>query len=137
MQSVVTHLVILLLTFTFQAQNTLEVTITGFSNNHGKAVVGLYDSENDFLNKSFQSQQALIENNQVTVTFTNVPDGDYAISMFHDENDNDELDMFMGFYPKETYGCSNNAKGRFGPPKWQDAVFSLSGNQTKIIEINL
>ena len=25
--------------------------------------------------------------------------------------------------PKEPFGFSNDAKGKFGPPKWQDAVF--------------
>jgi uncharacterized protein (DUF2141 family) len=46
--------------------------------------------------------------------------------MFHDENDNNKMDNnFLGI-PIEDYGCSNNAKGFMGPPKWIDAKFEVS-----------
>ena len=137
MQTVLTHLILLLTAFALQAQNNIKVTITGFNNNEGKAMVGLYDSEETFLKKEYKAIKTDIKSNQATVEFTNVPDGNYAISMFHDENENGELDMFMGFYPKEPYACSNNAKGMFGPPKWKYAVFTVTENTNKKIEINL
>ena len=37
--------------------------------------------------------------------------------------------------PSEDYGFSNNAKGTFGPPKYDDAKFNLIEN--KVIKINL
>ena len=44
----------------------------------------------------------------------------------HDENENNKLDTnFLGI-PKESFGCSNNAKGFMGPPKWEDAKFEIS-----------
>ncbi len=137
MQTVLTHLVLLLTAFALQAQNNIKVTITGFNNNDGKAVIGLYNSEETFLKKEYKAETTTIENNQAIIEFTNVPDGNYAISMFHDQNDNGELDMFMGFYPKEDYGFSNNAPARFGPAKWKDALFTVSENQANEIEINL
>ena len=42
---------------------------------------------------------------------------------------------FLGI-PKEDYGCSNNARGTLGPPKWKDAKFELKG-QDKVITISL
>ncbi len=137
MQTVLNYLVLLLVSFTLQAQNTVKVTVKGFESNEGKALIALFNSESTFLNKNYKGEKVTIENQEAFIEFTNIPDGEYAISMFHDKNNNGELDIFMGFYPKEPYGCSNNAIGRFGPPKWEDAVFSLSGNQTKEIEINL
>jgi len=47
--------------------------------------------------------------------------GQYAIKVFHDENANGELDInFLGI-PKESYGFSNHARGRFGPPPFAEA----------------
>ena len=137
MQTILTHLILLLTVFSLQAQNNIKVTITGFNNNDGKAMVGLYNSEETFLKKEYKAIKTNIKNNQASVEFSDVPDGTYAISMFHDENENGKLDMFMGFYPTEPYACSNNAKGMFGPPKWKDAVFTVTENTNKKIEINL
>lgn len=38
--------------------------------------------------------------------------------------------------PIENFGCSNNAKGFMGPPKWKNAKFELSDKDKNII-INL
>ncbi|RQV93387.1 DUF2141 domain-containing protein, partial [bacterium] len=34
--------------------------------------------------------------------------------------------------PKEPVGCSNDAKGSFGPPKWKDAVIELNTNELPV-----
>ncbi|WP_248722334.1 DUF2141 domain-containing protein [Seonamhaeicola sp. ML3] len=110
-----------------EEQNTITVTITNFDTNQGNAVIGLYNSEGDFLVKSYKSIHTNITNHSCKVVFENIPDGVYAISMFHDENDNKILDKGSWGIPKEDYGCSNNAKGFMGPPKWKDAKFEVKG----------
>ncbi len=56
-----------------------------------------------------------------------IPDGTYAIGIFVDVNYNNKMDRnFLGI-PKEQYGFSNNAKGSFGPPSFEDAAFTLNG----------
>lgn len=60
-----------------------------------------------------------------TCTFAMLPFGDYAIAVFHDENDNGKLDTnFLGL-PAEGVGVSNNRFPILGPPSWSDARFSL------------
>jgi uncharacterized protein (DUF2141 family) len=51
---------------------------------------------------------------------SNVPPGDYALVVLHDENSNAKVDTMLGI-PREGVGFSRNAPIRFGPPKW-DAV---------------
>ncbi|MDR2086592.1 MAG: DUF2141 domain-containing protein, partial [Dysgonamonadaceae bacterium] len=51
--------------------------------------------------------------------------GDYAVSIFHDENDNYKLDTGMFGIPVEKTGFSNNAKGVMGPPKFKDCVVKI------------
>jgi len=137
MQTIITTITLLFTTLILQAQNTVTVTMTDFDNDNGTALVGLYDSEETFLEKNFMSRTAKIENQTATVTFMDVPDGVYAVSCFHDEDDNKKLNMFMGMMPTEDYGTSNNAPAKFGPPKWKDAKFEINNSETKTFEINL
>ena len=121
-----------------QKINTAEITvhIQNLNNNNGKLLVGLYDNDDNFLKKTFKGVVTKIENNKSTVTFKDVPEGVYAVSFVHDENDNGKMDTnFMGI-PKEDYGCSNNAKGFMGAPKWKDAKFELKG-ESKTLTISL
>lgn len=104
----------------------ITVNIENLNSNNGHIYISLYDTETSFLGKGFKSMISPIENKSCTITFKNVPNGIYAISFFHDENENKKMDTnFLGI-PKEDYGCSNNAKGFMGPPKWEDAKFEIN-----------
>ena len=112
------------------------VNISNLNSNNGKVYVAIFDSETNFLKKGIKSMQSKIEAHSCSVTFKNIPKGIYAVSIYHDENNNGKMDKnFMGI-PKEDYGCSNNAKGFMGPPKWEDAKFELH-NKTIIQNIKL
>lgn len=115
------------------ATNEITVIVTNLNNNKGKVFVALYNSESNFLKKQIKGNISDIENNSCTVIFKDIPDGIYAISLFHDVNNNNKMDTnFLGI-PKEDYGCSNNAKGFMGPPKWEDAKFHI--NNKSIIQL--
>src|SRR5450755_1266464 len=58
--------------------------------------------------------------------------GAYAISVFHDENSNGRLDTNLMGIPREGVGASNNAKGHFGPPKFDAAAFRFSGSRLEV-----
>ena len=70
----------------------------------------------------------------VTIRFTGVEPGDYAIALLHDENDNGKADRTLGMIPREGYGFSRDAKVRMGPPKFRDAVFK-HGSQNLTIKM--
>lgn len=118
------------------ASNDVTVTVSNLESNDGKVYISLYSSEESFLRKGFKSTFSKIENNTCKVVFKNVPNGTYAVSLFHDENDNNKMDTGMFGIPKEDYGCSNNAKGFMGPPKWEDAKFTIN-NQSIIQHIKI
>jgi len=130
-------LIIGLMSYQSQGQNnyTITVIVKNFDSNDGKAFIGLYNTEANFLNKRFKAAKSKIENKQCTLTFENVPAGAYAVSMFHDENDNSKMDTNFFGIPKEDYGCSNDAKGFMGPPKWEDAKFELKENTSLTIKL--
>jgi uncharacterized protein (DUF2141 family) len=70
------------------------------------------------------------------VIFEGIPQGTYAVSVFHDENMNGKLDKNFVGAPKEGYGASNNPKKRMGPPKFDEAKFSADQLQHSV-EIKL
>jgi uncharacterized protein (DUF2141 family) len=129
MQTIITYLTLLLTGLIMQGQNTIEVSISGFDNNDGNALIAVYDSEENFLKKRLLGEMAEIKNKEAKVSFSDVPDGVYAISVFHDEDNNGKLNMVLGFYPSEATGASNNAPANFGPPKWKNAKFEVKNGQ--------
>jgi uncharacterized protein (DUF2141 family) len=114
----------------------ITVHIENLSSNEGKLLVGLYDAKVDFLKNRYKGAVVEIKNNTISVIFKDIPAGIYAVSFVHDENNNGKMDTnFLGI-PSEDYGCSNNAKGFMGPPKWDDAKFELK-IENKTITITL
>lgn len=137
MQSVIHYLVLLLTGAMLHAQNTVEVRMTHFENNQGKAHAALFDDESKFLKEGIAYQEAEIQEQEAIVRFTDLPDGVYAISCYHDEDNNGELNLRMGMIPSEPYGTSNNARGFFGPPKWKDAKFEVKNGEVKQLTIKV
>ncbi len=109
-----------------EALGSVTVTLTGLESDEGQLMVALYASEATWLSKGYKGIVTEIVDGTATVIFEDVPYGIYAVSSFHDENSNDELDAGLFGIPKEPYACSKGAKGMFGPPKWEDAKFELN-----------
>lgn len=57
--------------------------------------------------------------------FADLPPGRYAIAAYHDADDDGRLTTWAMGLPREAYGFSNNARGRFGPPSFASAAFTL------------
>ncbi|MEN1785164.1 MAG: DUF2141 domain-containing protein [Bacteroidota bacterium] len=114
----------------------LTIKVANIKSTEGKILVGLYDSEDNWLEKIYMGGTGLIANGKSEIVLKNIPFGTYAVSLFHDENDNNKLDMRFGFFPKEPNACSNQAPAVFGPPRWKDAKFTLKAT-TKTIIIKL
>jgi uncharacterized protein (DUF2141 family) len=114
---------------------TLTIEISGLKSNKGTVITGIYNSQIGFLKKQYKSDVAKIKNKKATIVFKNLTVGEYAVSFIHDENKNNKMDTNFFGIPIEDYGCSNNAKGFMGPPKYQDAKFLLTRSKTIQIKI--
>lgn len=116
----------------------LTVEVTGMDTDKGKVFLALYNSKETFLksSKTTKGTNAVVKDGKAIAYFKGLKKGDYAISLFHDENDNNKMDTKIFGIPKEPYGFSNNAKGFMGPPKYKDAKFTLDTNKTIAVEVN-
>ncbi len=65
------------------------------------------------------------------LAFSGVAPGDYALTLFHDENANGKLDMVLGI-PREGFGFSRNPVVRFGPPRYEKVVIRLGSGITRM-----
>ena len=121
-----------------QTTGNLTVIVSNLKNNSGKIRIALSDSKENYETKGaepFRRIVSAITDHSVKVVFEDLPFGEYAVKLIHDENGNGELDMnFLGLI-KEDYAFSNNARGMFGPPKYEKAKFEFK--EDTIITITL
>ena len=106
-----------------------QVELTGLQDAEGDIYITVYDSEDSWLGEErVMVQKVVIEEARkdgVVLSVLELPPGEYALTIYHDTNGSGELDTnFIGI-PKEPVAMSNNAKAKFGPPKYEDAKFTL------------
>jgi len=137
--SIITFFVLIIFQFalaqTEEDKNTgsLTIVITGLENDDGEVLITVSNSRENYEsdNPAFIGMKVKIENRKAEYTFEELPFGEYAIKLFHDENMDGELDTnFLGI-PTEDYGFSNNVRGTFGPADYDDAKFLFE--QTEMI----
>lgn len=100
----------------------VDVLIENITEHRGTLYWSVFDSEEDYKadNNAVISAKSRVTGNTVRVTVHDLPNGHYAIKLFHDANGNGEMDTNMLGIPKEGYGFSNNG-GKFGPASFEDA----------------
>ena len=106
----------------------LTIMVDGFENDSGSLQLAIIDRAEEFKEggHSFLEKKVQIINKTVTVTVEDLPYGEYAIQLYHDENDNGQLDRFplLG-WPTERYGFSNNSRNSSGRASFEQAKFIL------------
>jgi len=135
--------IIILLTpaaaFTENQTSKLTVQISAIRNNQGDLYVALHNTKDTFLKndkKPFSGKIVKAENNKSFVVFENIPYGEYAVAVWHDENSNKKMDMKLGIIPTEGFGASNNPKTKMGPPNYDECKFMIN-SADKAIKINM
>ena len=118
----------------------VEVTATGFESEEGKARIAVFldarswPDEEEFL---FAADLLTISQGQAVATFQDVPAGPFAVAVFHDKDEDAELDAdFLGI-PSEDYGFSADARDMFGPPSFEEARLELAAGESKQITIQV
>ena len=110
----------------------ITVVITNIRNADGEILISLYDKAEGFpKDRSAIIRTAAIPSDadgQVTTVFDDLPHGDYAIAVLHDEDTSQDMTFGVFHLPKEGYCFSNNVRVRFKPPKFKKVKFTLDGD---------
>ncbi|MEJ0054323.1 MAG: DUF2141 domain-containing protein [Bacteroidota bacterium] len=117
------------------AQNSLTVVVRNVKDAQGQVRVALFNNEKDFMKLRLDGKITEAQKGEVRIVFENVPQGEYAISVMHDENQNDKLDSNLVGIPKEGFGFSNDVMGMFGPPSFEKARFAFPVSEPVIINL--
>lgn len=103
---------------------SVDVTIAG--QRQGAVRAALFDKADGFpRGAALRTATARTVQGKASLQFTGLPPGDYALTAYLDENDNNKLDSNLFGLPTEPYGFSRNARGMTGPPPFADAAFRV------------
>lgn len=91
----------------------------------GTIMVAVYTADG-FLKKPVKASSAAADMAGNKIVFADLPEGDYAVAVYHDANSNGKMDSNVLGIPTEDYAFSNNAVGKFGPPKFDAAKVTVS-----------
>jgi uncharacterized protein (DUF2141 family) len=122
----------LLLLTAAQNMSEVEVAIEGLRNTRGDVHLCLTRDSRHFPN--CRNDPAAIKRtvpaSTSRVTLSVAP-GEYALSIFHDENRNRELDTMLRI-PREGFGFSRNPRIRFGAPRFRDVRVGIAPGFTRL-----
>ena len=109
------------------SQNKLNIEVSGVPNSEGSIRVAVYNTPEAFLSHDqvFKTGSVVASEGITELSIDGLPDGEYAVVLYHDENGNDELDTNWLGIPKEDVGFSNSKMKAFGPPKFKECSFKM------------
>jgi uncharacterized protein (DUF2141 family) len=118
------------------AQKTcnLKVDVNDLKNSEGQIMISINKGSEGWPEGNFYEQRFISKFKAPTHTiyFENLPYGDYAIGLLHDENRNNELNKnFIGM-PTEGFAFSRNYKVVFRAPKYEEANFKVNSSEKTI-----
>ena len=94
-------------------------------------MLSLFNSPHNYMKQPvFESVQPIDEYGTAVFQLNDLRPGTYAFNVIYDEDSDGKLDTgFLGI-PTEKVGFSNQARGSFGPPKFNKASFQLEADTT-------
>ena len=113
-----------------QDKHSIKVTVTNMRSADGVVLACMTPSDKSFPKcrgvAGTKAAKVDAQEGTLSLTFTDVKPGRYAIAVLHDENANGKADRALGMMPKEGFGFSRDAPVRMGPPSFKDAAFDMA-----------
>lgn len=129
---------ILLFLFTFPAfAAPVKFNFTQTLGKEGKIFFAVFDTSSEFPKGTPVNSGSVATggNREVSLTI-DLPPGEYAVSVFLDENNNGKLDTNVIGIPRERFGFSNNPRILTGAPSYRDCAVRVL-DQENDFEIRL
>jgi uncharacterized protein (DUF2141 family) len=114
---------LLVLNLNAQEKSNLTITFEGISEIKGELFIGIYQKDN-FLRQPTHGKTVAVKGETVDVTFENLAHGEYAVSVFHDLNGNQQFDMDEYGAPAEPWVMSGSVNPN-AMPVFEDAKIHL------------
>ena len=116
---------------------TLKVEVENIRSTKGSVHLALWDRSESFTKGDLKIAGAKVPADlDGVLEFKDLKPGQYALAVYHDENDNGKFDRTWIGLPAEGLGFSNGAWISLGPPSFDDAAVEFDGSE-KTIKIAL
>ena len=134
---------LLTITFSFKtktevAEGTLDINLTNIRNNDGYVYIFIYTYENQYPYepyKHYKVSKSKVNNGKLKARIPNLEfKAKYAITLIDDENNNEDLDRWLGI-PHEGYGFSNNIRPLLSLPDYSDLTFDFNTSKTLNVKV--
>lgn len=136
MKTILTILLLALLSTQAVADTNVTIEVRGVTRDEGTMVLTVYEGKKSWLKKGMLQTSVPVDGQGTVVMTVELPASEYAFHVYQDlDTDGKMKTNFIGI-PKEPTGVSNNAKGRFGPPKYKDAKVTV-GDDAVTVPMNL
>lgn len=112
-----------------QEQSPITVKVTNIKHAKGTMRVAFYKKGSGFPKEgtiTFAKETKVSKAGELTMKFTDIPYGEYAIAVFQDKNQNQKIDKNLIGYPTEPFGFSKNFKPKFSEPEFEDCNVTIS-----------
>ena len=111
-----------------RATVTLVVRVDGFESADGVAGAAAWQTAQGFpeqIEHAVATTYVGIQDGVAVACFGQMEPGTYAITVFHDTNDNRRFDRNWLGMPREAWGVSNNVRPRLRAPRFDEAMLEL------------
>ena len=118
----------------------VNAAIDGGNSTKGHVICGIFRSAEGFpkeTKRAFKLVNLPANPGGVLCAFSDLPAGSYAISVFHDENDDGVLNTNFAGMPREGYGFSNNHTHAMHPASFEESHFTVEAQGTTQLHIRL
>jgi hypothetical protein len=129
--------------FSPKAQNPKKITftlkITNVQNANATIHIGFYKKENEFPTQqkhSFAKELIPGKTGEITVTWDDVPEGEYALAVYQDIDNSGRMKSNMFGYPKEPFAFTQNFIPKMSKPKFDQCKITFNATNS-MFEVKL
>jgi len=116
---------------------TVTVVVEDITFESGSVNIGIFDTDSTFQSKQepYAEASASVSDTSNIKAIIELPPGIYAIAVYHDENEDNQLNKKKMGIPEEGVGFSGTIKSKIRPPKFKEASFHLKNDTTIYIAL--
>ncbi|WP_158531142.1 DUF2141 domain-containing protein [Algoriphagus chordae] len=119
---------------------TIELHISETNSDNGVIQLLIFDQSKGWpesLDHAWEMVRLPIEKGIARKTFKDVPAGNYAITVFHDHDEDGAIRKNKVGYPLDEFGFSNNPSLVFGIPSYEKSSKKVNPGKVTLFEIEL
>lgn len=116
-------------------RGSLTVNVEGVRSARGQILAELVTPEPGGGLRRAAATSAAARAGALTLRFGDLPPGDYAVRLFHDEDGDGRMKTGALGRPAEGFGFSNGARARLGPPSFGEMKVAVAGDARTVARL--